>query len=532
MSEISQPTKQLIERYQYWSQMLTPPEGIPKIHVDEVASGVASFYEKIRGVIEWREEHLLRKSAIERILRRRLTLKKDGEIIAEALVMELIRGGHFPNDNLPQTKIGEINTIINKYVYIIDGVSRKSQNQKADIFNWISAIAASEIEACLAPPIREGAIIDYMTALMKERIRTKEGILVFGGLTEEEKNLQTYIACQRALFKLDTPTIVYHLFKKLYLDWDKPEENTLGEISQNILELKSKIEKAISHPWSERFYQLCEKYDTSYLILGDIISKNPAEAHNIQNPEFLENAAKEAYGERFSKLKKRLARAAFYSTLSIFITKIFSALIIEIPFDMYITGEFSYRVLLINIIMPPLLMFLLVSTIRTPKKSNLQKVIMEVFKITYERESKDIYEIKKPAKRGTALRIIIAFFYTLGFMGSFGVVIWALKELNFGILSMGIFLLFLTLISYAGVKLRQRAKELVIEEGKERFLNLVIDFFSLPIIRVGKWLSHQWERYNAVVIIFNSLIDLPFQVFVEFLEQWRYFLKEKKEEIH
>jgi len=27
------------------------------------------------------------------------------------------------------------------------------------------------------------------------------------------------------------------------------------------------------------------------------------------------------------------------------------------------------------------------------------------------------------------------------------------------------------------------------------------------------------------------LIDMPFLVFVEFIEQWRYFLKEKKEEI-
>jgi hypothetical protein len=25
---------------------------------------------------------------------------------------------------------------------------------------------------------------------------------------------------------------------------------------------------------------------------------------------------------------------------------------------------------------------------------------------------------------------------------------------------------------------------------------------------------------------------MPFQVFVEFLEQWRYYLKEKREEIH
>ena len=41
---------------------------IPTIHVDEVASAVAAFYEKIRGVVDWREEHLMRRAAIERML--------------------------------------------------------------------------------------------------------------------------------------------------------------------------------------------------------------------------------------------------------------------------------------------------------------------------------------------------------------------------------------------------------------------------------------------------------------------------------
>jgi len=71
----------------------------------------------------------------------------------------------------------------------------------------------------------------------------------------------------------------------------------------------------------------------------------------------------------------------------------------------------------------------------------------------------------------------------------------------------------------------------IIEE-KETFFTFFFDLFALPIIRVGKWLSGQWAKYNVIVVFMNFLIDMPFQVFVEFLEQWRYFLKEKKEEIH
>lgn len=49
MQELSQLTQKLIQRYQVWFHDSQGKEGVPKIHVDEVASAVAVFYEKIRG---------------------------------------------------------------------------------------------------------------------------------------------------------------------------------------------------------------------------------------------------------------------------------------------------------------------------------------------------------------------------------------------------------------------------------------------------------------------------------------------------
>lgn len=535
MKELSLATQKLIERYLSWSRSLRPLEGIPTLHVDEVASGVASFYEKIRGIIEWREEHLLRKTAIERILKRRLFLRKKGEKIAEPFVLELIRGGHFPNDAIPESKIKEIQKLIDKYVFILENAPQPPQEkEKIELFNWILGIAACEVEATLNPPLKEEALIDYMEELMKERIQVRKGgILVTEGMPEEEKNTQIFIAVRRALFKLDSPLITFHLLKRKYPQWSDLPPSLLEQISKNIYSIRENIEKELSHPLAEKFYNICERYDTPYLILGDIISKNPTEASKIlANPQTLENSIEKAYWERLTKLKGKLKRAAIFCTISIFVTKILLALLLEIPFDIYITGQFSYPVLGINILLPPLLMFFLLITIRPPRKENLQKVIMEVMKIVYARERKDVYEIKIPKKRGVILNAIITTFYILCFLISFGLIVWILGKLQFGILSMAIFLMFVSLISFAGVKIRQRAKELTVEEEKETFLSMLFDFFSLPIIRMGKRLSAWWEKHNVLVVIFTALIDMPFQVFVEFLEQWRYFLKEKKEEIH
>lgn len=535
MPELSLSTQKLISRYQTWYQSLQPREDISTIHVDEVASTVAAFYEKIRGIIDWREEHLMRKAAIERILKRRLFLLKRSQSIAEPLVLELIRGGHFPNDRIPESKIEEVQKIINKYIYILENAPSKAEKQKIQLYDWILGIAACEIEETLSPFQREKALIEYMMELMIEKVRVKEGILVIGGITEEEKNTQIYIAVQRTLLKLDAPIITYNLLKRRYHQWQGFTDNNtqFQEIAKKIYSIWNNLEKDLKHSLAEKFYKICEKYDTPYLILGDVISEDPMGIQEkIKTPEELENKIISVYQKRLKTLGTRIKRAAIYATLSIFLTKMLLAFAVEVPFDRYITGQFNYFTLGLSILIPPLLMFLLVLSIRPPKKENLQQVIMEVMKIAYSREKKEIYTIKPQKKRGWLINIIITIFYLFTFFISFGVIIWILQKFNFGILSITIFLLFISLISFAGVKIRERTRELEVIEKKESFLMIFIDLFSLPVIRVGKWLSAQWARYNVIVILINFLIDMPFQIFVEFLEQWRAFLKEKKEEIH
>ena len=124
----------------------------------------------------------------------------------------------------------------------------------------------------------------------------------------------------------------------------------------------------------------------------------------------------------------------------------------------------------------------------------------------------------------------MANFFT--FIISFGTLVWILQKLNFNIFSTVIFLMFVSLVAFAGTKIRQRARELMVEREKDGLLHNIFDVFSLPMIQVGKWLSGQFIKYNVLVIIFNFLIEVPFQIFVEFIEQWRNFLREKKDEIH
>ncbi|MEA3292948.1 MAG: hypothetical protein U9P88_00510, partial [Patescibacteria group bacterium] len=167
MAEVSKNTKELIQKYQNWHQSLEQKNsnGVSTIHVDEVASKVASFYEKLRKVVDWKEEHLFKKIAIERVLKRRIFFNfnslnqiKDKKI-AESFICELIRGGYFPNDTIDESKIQEVQKIIDKYLFILQNEPHFKENKSIDFQKEILEIAACEIEETISVPIREKSLI-------------------------------------------------------------------------------------------------------------------------------------------------------------------------------------------------------------------------------------------------------------------------------------------------------------------------------------------------------------------------------------
>ncbi len=540
MPELSDQTKKLIKDYQFWRKSQEPKEGSPTIHVDEFASRVAAFYEKIRELVDWKEEHLIRRSAIIRKLKRRfidLDFQEAvmAEKMAEPLVLELIRGGHFPNDKIEETKKKDIQRLINKYIFVLKNRPKiRNKRENMQFYNWIVETAACEIEETLEPATRENALIAYMFSLMKEKIRLNEGIITKKGISEEEKNIQIYIAVQQALFKLDNPIVSYNLFKYKYPLWGKSQTEWLTALPKNIYSMWKEIDRHLTNPFGGKFYAICEKYDTPYLLLGDILSeedlKNAAE--KISNPENLESLVKRAYNKRLYTLKSRLLRAAFYSTFSIFLANILSILIIEIPLAKLITGRFSPLAIFVDIFVPTVLMLLLTATIKLPSRKNFNVVLLESIKIVYAKGKTDIYEIKIPKRRSFFTLFFISLIYFLGASVTLGIVLLIFSAANLPPTSIIIHIFLIALVAFAGLAIRKRAEELTIEETPGGLLGFIFDVLLLPVAGFGKWLSVKWKKYNAVSAFFNALIDMPFLTFIEFIEKWRYFVKERKEEIH
>jgi len=540
MAEISPLAQKLIQKYKevYSEKERKKTSGF--IHVDEVASKVAMFYEYIRTVVEWKEEHLMRRTAIIRKLKRKfleleLTGASNLQVAAESLVLELIRGGHFPNDRIPEKKIKDVQAILEKYIFILKNNQAYQQGKRGYLtfYNWLIEVAACEIEETLSSFHKEMALIEFMFESMKQKIQISEEIYKRNLLDAEEAKIQIFIAVCRALFKLDKPIIGYHLLKQKYPFWLQPNSEQLERIAKTIFTQWEEIEKSFIHPLGNKFYTVCEKYDTPYLLLGDILAeKNPFEIEKkISNPSQLEELIKGAYFKRLNSLKSKIFRAAIYSTISIFITKILFLLLIEILIEGFMAKKVNPIIITGDILIPTLLMFAIVSAVKPPSKKNLSLIIIETMKIVYQKQSPEIYEIKLKKPRSIWLNLLLSLIYSLSAFLSISAIYYLLSYLGFPIFSIIIDIIFIALILFTGTMVAKKMEELTIEEEKENFFTFLLDIFFLPLQGLGRWLADNWKKYNLIAAFFNALIDMPFSAFVEFLERWREFLKERKEEL-
>jgi len=82
----------------------------------------------------------------------------------------------------------------------------------------------------------------------------------------------------------------------------------------------------------------------------------------------------------------------------------------------------------------------------------------------------------------------------------------------------------------AALAVRNKSKELQVgESGK--FGEFLFDIFTVPVAKVGTFLSSKWKEYNVVAIFTNYLVEVPFVAILNFIELWSKFIKERKAEI-
>ncbi len=501
-----------------------------KIEVDEITSHLASLYEKLRNSIDFKEVHLLRRFAIERNLKRRFIVEALKPNIAKGLIEELIRARYLLNDTVAETQIKEVEKVIEKYnklfLLMNDMYHGKEIN---DYFNWLIGVEACEIDMLLNPEDIEDAVIEAMYQVTKQRVKLKGD-----DLSIKEKNIQLYIAIHKSLVKSDDTIISYHLLNLYFDKWLKADEILIKLMATNLPAVYNDIQHRLQHPYQRRIYNAIKEPVVTFKILLELIYAKAKDFEELLvSPELLESESKILINQKYKKLRNKISKASVRAIIYIFITKVLIAMVLEIPYEVYIIHELNYINLAINAVFPTFLMFLVTLSIVPPKEENTNKILRNLTNLIYdEKESSILCQLKTKYRKSFAFQIFYYSMYTILYVVVFGAIIYFLRELNFNVLSGAIFILFLTAVSFFAVKIRSSAKELLVIKKKEGFISFLINFFSLPIVAAGRWMSRRFKKINVFAFIMDFIIEAPFKLFISAFEDWLGFLREKKEEVY
>ena len=503
------------------------PAAIPKetdrLDVSRAVSLLAVLYEKARNAVEFRADHLIRRAAIERILKRRIMLNGGGRNIAEQLIVELLWARYIDSSLVDNEKSAGIQGIIDRYLTLKHTLT----GQSSISWDTLVGLASSEIEETIVSAGKRIALTNFFYQAIRPKVALEH-------TDAEYANMLVYIAVERAYAQSDDALVTYHLLRVIYPDWFTATAQTVASHRERLLSTMEMIAKSFRDPALDRLFRYVRTNTPPYLLIRDFFMETGDKARSIlESQEQFEQKLAEIASRRYHEIGNKVRRAVVRSFIYIFLTKMVFAFALEAPYDLYITKKIAYIPLGINTLLPPVLLFLVAGLFSVPGADNTKRLTDSVKTILFRFESlKDQLNpfVGKLPVRRPLLTAVFSVFYLITYGVTFGLIHWALRFLHFSVASELIFLFFIALVSFFAYRIRLSAKEYEMVD-RQGILEPIFDFFFLPILRAGHILSREIAKINIFIFLFDFVLEAPLKVIFEVAEEWIRFIRIKKEEI-
>lgn len=526
---LSQYTRALLDSLKQ-IKTLAKPDELSKIAVSQTVSFFALVYEKIRNAVEYREDHLIRRAAIERILNRRLMLNPEGKNEAEQVLRELLWARYFANGSLGGKELIDIQLIIDRYLALKRKITKgRPMDTQQFLSEFIMDLMTCEIEEKLSPETahRFSNYMFFIYQVLRKKIKIE-------GLSEDQKDAYFLAALERSFRKSDQPYQRYHLFITFYKPIHTYSEKELEVYATKAPAIFKKIDETIENKYVESLTRFTRKQLPPFLILFSILKEKAADAEAIlSDKNTLWKHVDEICREKYQQLNKRVRTLAIRSFIYVFLTKMVFALILEVPVSQWLYNEVNMRSIAINTLFPPFLMLLIVSVFKIPGEENTKNIfhrIIDIIDANVTFETNISYMPKKVAERKPLLIFGFTVFYSLTFIVTLTLMYEGLLLLEFNMISIAVFIFFVSLVTFFSYRVKQIVNEYRLAE-KDSILTPIVDFFFMPVLSLGKFFSGGLARLNFMIFILDFLIEAPFKLIFEVVEEWITFVRKRKEEI-
>jgi len=512
---LSDPIRELVQRIEAAEEAQRGAAvGESISDVNKIISKAAGAYEKLRYLIDYREEHTIRRAALERILKRRVFIEMKAESGA-VLLSELVDGKYILKEQATEDIARDIDVIIAKFLELM-----RVGSVNGVIGRRLVSFAATEIDSRISP--LEYAI-DHETA--EALYKTLHGHVSASGFSDEEVNIQLYCACWRALLSADNDRLAYALWLLYVPEWK--DAKNLEEIAGKLPVLAQEIRSAIDDQLQWQIAPKIKNESIYFRIIREVIHKYKGGAGRVlDSARELDDHTREFLAEKYEKENERIQSSGIRAVVYLFITKMTVALVAEVPYEIFILGGINYVPLTINILFHPLLLFTLTRRVGSLDEKNTETIIGGIHRILYEGKVRSI----RIGGAYNRLSLAFGFAYLILVLVVFGSLVGILQFLSFNSVSVVLFMFFLALVSYFAFRIRYQARRWKVTEDQGT-LAIIVNVLAVPIVRTGRWLSRTFSAINVFVLILDFIIETPFKRLLNFSNQFMLYLREKGEEM-
>lgn len=495
-----------------------------KITVNDLVSKVAFFYEKFRTAMDYGTEETIPRRAMERMLKRMLFLDQKPKNIGEDLVRELIWAGYFPNATVPESLINRVSNCINLYLNLKDKILEKKILRNEDINKFILEILSCEIFSILIPNKEKDAVANFMFQILRNSINLEDD-------SEQTKDIQIFIAIRKSFAKDDLAFLRYKLFTQIF---GRLTNENFDQILNSFENGYKEIKYQLTYPKKERILGHIKKRTPPFLILYDILSEEKGYIKILaKDPESFKNRIFAACNKKYRSIKRKVRTAIVRSFIFILTTKAVTALAVEGTFESLFLGQIQWSSIFLNTILPPIFMAIAGLGIKTPNEQNSEFIYEDIQRLLFEENpviAPTLLVKLKPTSARSLRDYTFSILWILSIGLTFGIIWFTLGKLHFNILSKGIFVFFIAIVSFLSYRIYQTANSYTVMKRQNLFTPL-FDFFFVPIIRVGQRLTEGFTQINFILITIDFIIEAPFKGLIGFFEQWFIFVATKREEL-
>lgn len=463
---------------------------------------IARVYERARNALEYRADNLVRRAAIERILKRIMLLTRDPEKVSDHLLTELRWARYITGEEMKSATKVSLQKIIQKYVSYRGIVPNE----------WVIKIASAEIEEIFNLNTDYKQFTFFAFQVMRQKIK----------LTDENLDLLIYYSVDKVYAGSDDEQVAYHILSLAGSDITKEK----FEEAWNLFSL------ARTHKLLPKINKFIRRQMPPLVLLRDIYFYHPGTFKEIlANQEKFDEMAQEVLTNQLELMGGKISTAGIRSVIYVFLTKMILAFGVEVPFEIFFFGHVNLFPLGLNLIFPPTLMWLTTTQIRLPSKKDQESLIARTWYILENFESLgDEEDVLKNSENGNhgILYWIFTTLYFAFFIGVFWAIYYLLGRIGYTLFSKFIFIFFLTVIAFFAYRISQIAK--VYSWKPARSGASLMEIISLPILAIGSRLSQGLSHLNFLAFAFDFILEAPFKIILGFVDDWVQFLSAKREE--